>query len=81
MGAYEYDPFQFKITQVDNAAGGRAELTWTSRPGDNYTIWSCTDLAAEAWTEEETVGSQGDLTSWTDPSPTAGQKFYKVELK
>lgn len=79
MGAYEYGSFPFKITEVFEAAGG--QLTWTSRPGDNYTIWSRTDLAADAWTEEAAVASQGDATSWTDPSPTASQKFYRVGLQ
>lgn len=81
MGAYEYNPFQFKITQVSKVAAGQAELTWTSRPGDTYTVWSCTDLTAPTWAEEAMLTSQGTSTSWTDPSSAAPYKFYRIQSK
>ncbi len=81
MGAYEYNPFQFKITQVSNVAVNNLRLTWTSRPGDTYVIWSCLDLVTASWTEEAAIPSQGDSTFWADPSSLPGRKFYRVELK
>jgi len=81
MGAYEYNPFQFKITQVSKVAGDGAHLTWTSRPGDTYTIWSSTDLTAPTWAEEATLASQGTSTSWTDPPSAAPCTFYRIQLK
>jgi hypothetical protein len=79
MGAYEYASWSFRISEVLVETTGGLRLTWTSRPGDEYVVWSCTDLTSGAWTQEATVPSAGDSTSWTDPSPSGSQKFYKVQ--
>jgi hypothetical protein len=80
MGAYEYGSSSpFRITQLLMTGG--FQLTWASRPGDQYVVWSCTDLASGAWTQGQTVPSAGDSTSWTDASPSGARKFYRVELK
>jgi parallel beta-helix repeat protein len=82
LGAYEYDPFQFKVARVSKVAGGKAELTWSSRPGDNYTVFSCTDLtSAEGWKVEATVSSGGESTIWTDPDILSLRKFYRVGIE
>jgi len=78
MGAYEY-AFRFRISGVVRETTGGFQLTWTSRPGDEYAIWSCTDLTSGTWTQEQTVPSAGDSTSWIDPSPGGSRKFYRVE--
>ncbi len=80
MGAYEFGSFPFKIAAVE-APSGQAELTWNSRPGDNYVVWSCADLLAHQWLEEATVPSGGESTLWTDPGTTSLRKFYRVELR
>jgi len=80
MGAYEYPPF--RIVEVAPTDGGQLRLTWNSRPAETYTIWSCADLfLLNAWSEEETMLSQGRSTTWTDPNPTSTQKFYRIELE
>ena len=80
MGAYEYGSSSpFRITQLLMTGG--FQLTWVSRPGDQYVIWSCTDLTSATWAQGQTVPSAGDFTSWTDASPSGSRKFYKVQLK
>jgi hypothetical protein len=81
MGAYEYGSFPFKVLGITEAAAGEAQLTWISRPGDAYTVWSCADLSTGEWVEEASVASQGQSTSWTDVSAVGQQKFYRIELK
>jgi hypothetical protein len=79
MGAYEYGSFPFKITEVVQAGGSR--LTWTSRAGDIYTVWSCDDLLGGSWTEQETVPSGGETTVWSDPDTASSRKFYRIEVR
>jgi hypothetical protein len=81
MGAYEYGSWPFRITHALMQPTGRILLTWASRPGDQYAIWSRTDLTSGAWTQKQTVPSAGNSTSWTDPTPGGSRKFYRVELQ
>jgi hypothetical protein len=81
MGAYEYGSFAFRIVGVVHNSDGEPELTWNSRPGDSYTIWSCANLLTGVWIEDATISSQGETTSWTDPDATSPQKFYRIEIK
>jgi hypothetical protein len=79
-GAYEYGSVStFRITQLLMTGPGGFQLTWASRPGDQYIIWSFTDLTSGIRVLEQTVSSAGDSTSWTDPSPSGSQKFYEIE--
>ncbi len=71
----------FELLEVKIPAEGTIQLTWTSRPGATYTVWSCGDLCAGPWTEEATIASQGDSTEWTDPEAACTCKFYRIELK
>ena len=80
MGAYEYGSFPFKVVSLIKDAG-EAELTWNSRPGDTYRIWSCSDLLAADWSEEETVASHGETTSWKDSDASAVRKFYRIKVE
>jgi hypothetical protein len=80
MGAYEYRSFHFKVTQITESAG--KHLTWSSRPGDTYTVCSCCDIAVGDWTEDATVASEGETTKWMDPNATPSrQKFYRIQLR
>jgi hypothetical protein len=80
MGAYEYASWPFHVAQIiENAAG--TELSWISRLGDTYVVWSCGDLPCVQWTEETTLPSQGQFTAWTDPDMTSARKFYRIEIK
>ncbi len=81
MGAFEYGSFAFKIFRASKAVGDKAGLSWTSRPGDTYTIWSSSDLVRCEWVEEQTISSGGATSSWIDPATTGRAKFYRVEIK
>ncbi len=81
MGAYEYGSFPFQVVGVIGSSDGGAELTWNSRPGDTYTVWSCSGLAVGDWTEESIVASGGEIAVWRDPATTSSRKFYRIELK
>ena len=81
MGAYERGSFQFRIVGIPKASSGGTEVTWSSRPGDTYTIWSCFDLDGVSWNEEATIPSGGNSTTWIDTDTTSTRKFYKIELK
>ena len=81
MGAYEYGSFAFRVVHVTNSLDGETQLTWASRPGDSYAIWSCIDPSLGAWIEEATILSGGETTTWTDPAATCPYKLYRIELK
>jgi hypothetical protein len=80
MGAYEHGSFRFKITEALFEGTG-VVLSWNSRPGDTYSVWSSSGLSPGEWYEEETVESWGEITGWLDPSSTVGRKFYRIELR
>jgi hypothetical protein len=81
MGAYEYGSFPFKVVAVTKAGSGLHILTWTSRPGDTYVVWSRDSLPGWAWVNRGTVSSQGDQTTFTIPDVAPGTRFYRIELK
>jgi len=71
----------FEVTDIVEAGLGVISLTWNSRPGATYTVWSCSDLQAGPWSEEATVSSEGDTTTWTDPDTLSPRKFYRVQIE
>ena len=81
MGAYEFGSLHFKMLGVVRAMSGGVELTWSSRPGQVYTVWSCSDLAVGDWAEESIVASEGETTAWSDPDTTSSRKFYRIEVR
>jgi hypothetical protein len=81
MGAYKYGSFPFGITNVKTTPALQVQLTWTSRPGDNYTVWSRTSLPGWAWVNEAIVPSQGYSTTWASSSTAVPVKFYRIELR
>jgi hypothetical protein len=79
LGAYEYGSSPFEITKMTAGTGDEPQLTWNSGPGERYTIWSCCDLVAGAWTEAARVSSEGTSTTWTHPHTLPnGTLFYRV---
>jgi len=80
MGAYEYGSFPFKIVGL-TTINGHALITWESRPGDAYIVWSSTDLLSRVWTKEDERLSEGYSTTWADPFRAPIRKFYRIELK
>ncbi len=81
MGTYEYGSFSFQVVYLAAAAGNHAQLTWSSRPGDTYVVWSRADLSSGAWMEEAWVFSQGQSSSWTDIIPLPRAKFYRIGVE
>jgi probable HAF family extracellular repeat protein len=80
IGAYEYDSFPFKVTQVVAFSSGEARVTWNSRPGDMYIVWSSPGLPTGFWTVEAIVPSQGHTTTYIDPDTTSTCRFYRIGL-
>jgi len=78
IGAYEY---RCTITGVGTGSAGEPVLTWTSRAGETYTVWSCTDLQTGEWNQEDSIAAQGASTTWIDADATLPHKFYKIEIK
>ncbi len=85
MGAYECESSQFKCIQIamfclppPGECG--VTITWNSRPGDSYTVMSCSQFGAEEWIEEDTVQSAGEPTGWIDSSMGSAHKFYKIRI-
>jgi len=85
MGAYEYESSQFKCIEIavfclppPGECG--VAITWNSRPGDSYTVMSCSQLGPEEWIEEDTVQSAGELTAWIDSQTVSAHKFYRVRI-
>jgi uncharacterized delta-60 repeat protein len=74
------DTTPFAFTEFMEIIEGIFQLKWESRPGDNFIIWSCTDLLEE-WVQETPIGSQGDTTTWIDPGAGGAMKFYRIERK
>jgi hypothetical protein len=80
MGAYEYGSFAFRVMDLVRDGGDVARLTWASRAGDTYTVWSCDDLSGGEWAPEGTLSSEGEVTTWTDPYATSAYKLYRIEI-
>lgn len=79
IGAYER---RFSVTRIAVVpATGAPELTWKSRPGVRYGVWSCDDLAGGFLNAEGEVMSKADETTWTDPHSVPVLKFYQIEIK
>ncbi len=81
MGAYEFGSLPFRVLSVVSATGGGTELTWYSRPGDSYVIWSSANLLGGQWVSIATIPSEGDTTSWTDSSTSGRMKLYRIEIR
>ncbi len=79
MGAYEYNSFHLRVLEVAGQDDG-VRITWTSRPGDTFEVWSPLDDAFSAWEQQGTLMSEGTTLSWSDPAPGATVKFYRIQL-
>ena len=72
------------VTEISvNPVNGRASMTWTSRPGKSYSVFTSTDLTGDPkteWTElTDGVPSGGETTSFIDALSGGGPvRFYVV---
>jgi hypothetical protein len=58
-------------------AGSSTAVSWTSNRGMFYRVYTSPQL--QTWTAASPViTAYSTVTSWTDPSPAPGRKFYKV---
>lgn len=57
---------------------GKPQLVWASTSGQSYNIEVATNLSQNGWTNAATVPAAGATTSWTDPLPLVGTRFYRV---
>lgn len=74
-------PYCCEITDVVKVSGDCPQIRWTSLAGNNYTVWSCTDLCSGVWVKEADVCAQSTATCWMDADPAPRAKFYRVEKK
>ncbi len=86
MGAYEYESRQFKCIEIavfclppPGECG--VAIKWNSRPGDSYTIMSCSQPGGQEWLQQDTVPSAGEQTVWADSSLVSVQKFYRISIE
>ncbi len=75
MGAYENPRHEFGRLSIAKDAG-QVALTWTSSPGENYTVETGTDLLH--WESVATVPSGGLYTTFILPTESFSPRFYRV---
>jgi hypothetical protein len=70
---------RFKIATGTHTASG-FKIRWQARAGVNYCVMTTTNLTT--WTElpNSRVTGSGGEAEVTDLSPTAGGRFYRVEI-
>lgn len=71
----------FRITDTSRDEDGFIELTWSSYQGAEYRVWASPDIVGSGWIEVGSAVSQGTSTSWVDPTPATGTRFYRIEQK
>lgn len=73
---------EFKITAISRDPGTEfVSLTWTSRPGRRYAVFSSVDMTSWREVEDTVPASAGDTTSFIDSAgnpPGAVRRFYQV---
>ena len=67
----------FKITSITAAVGGGITITWDAVSGKTYTVESKASLNTATWTQMASGLTAG---TYTDPTPGAGNKFYRVKV-
>lgn len=62
-------------------SGGVARIISQSAIGQRYTLEFCDQLAADAWTPIETLDGTGSPLTFTDPTPPATSRFYRLRIE
>ncbi len=69
----------FGIVRISRSNEGAVTLRWASAPGSDYEVQYKGTLNAGTWNSTGgTIRATGPVTSWTEPHPTAPQRFYRV---
>jgi len=75
------DMAPIELTGIVKPLEGMLQLTWSSRPGDRFTVCSRTDLVAGEWVEEISITGQADSVSWMDMRANVPVKFYRIQRR
>lgn len=74
------DTTPFDIAGIVEPVTGMVQLTWSSRLGETFVVWSCNDLCAGPWRQEATLPARYQFTSWIDTAAAVSKmKFYRIE--
>ena len=69
------------VLQPPQCSNGVIQLTWTAVPGRTYRLQFKLSLAAADWTDLlPDITATDSLASFTDPSGSAPQRFYRLLL-
>jgi hypothetical protein len=71
-------PPQPTITAITHS-GGSVQIAWTAVSGKWYNVWTKDTLTAPSWDGPAPVQAAGDTASYTDSSPSATARYYRVE--
>lgn len=69
---------RFEVASNTIGKNGDVTLTWDPVSGKTYATQSKTDLTAPSWTTADTGLTSG---TWTDPTPSEDQKFYRIVVE
>jgi glycosidase len=61
-------------------AGTNRAITWASRPGVKYEILGTTNLSRAFIPVSGVISATSTSSSYLDPAPLTGQKFYLIEI-
>lgn len=68
---------------VADLSGESPMLRWPVVPGRSYTVWRCTDLAQDVWTQLTDLPMQAvsgqDQLDFRDTTASGPRNFYKIE--
>jgi Txe/YoeB family toxin of Txe-Axe toxin-antitoxin module len=74
------DTTPFDIAGIVEPVTGMVQLTWSSRLGETFVVWSCNDLCAGPWRQEATLPARYEFTNWVDPEAAVSKmKFYRIQ--
>ena len=58
--------------------GGQLQFSWSSQPGQTFTILKSTDLGGWEAVEQDYPAQAGDVTTWSAPIGSTGVAFYLI---
>jgi glucuronoarabinoxylan endo-1,4-beta-xylanase len=75
-----YDPELLEVDWIQHY-GDRVSVGMPVQPGQNFILWKSTNLAAGSWQRVNNAVflESEDQLIITDPTPTPGQAFYRVQ--
>jgi hypothetical protein len=71
---------QLRLTEAQWVPPAGVAVTWASRTGRWYTVWTAGDLVAGNWVSNDSVRAMGRVHGWTNGAGLFTQRFYRVEM-